>query len=98
MPGKCHYCRKPTAQYCKNCGHYICKDVKCLVIFLGTYVILYFPLLEGLYGRTLGKRLFRIRVVRNGGVAIGMKEAFLLRMSMYLEILIVDSLFIPFLT
>ncbi|MEJ2247000.1 MAG: RDD family protein [Acidobacteriota bacterium] len=65
-------------------------------IFIGAFVILYFPLLEGLYGRTLGKRLFRLRVVRDGGVAIGMKEAFLRRISMYIKILTIDALFIPF--
>ena len=54
------------------------------------------PLLEGLFGRTPGKRLSRLRVVRDGGVAIGMKEAFLRRISMYLKILTIDALFIPF--
>jgi len=65
-------------------------------IFMGAIGILYFPVLEGLYGQTLGKRLLGLRVVREGGIAIGLKEAFLRRISLYLKILPIDALFIPF--
>lgn len=65
-------------------------------ISTGAIGILYFPVLEGLYGQTLGKRLLGLRVVREGGIAIGLKEAFLRRISLYLKILPIDALFIPF--
>ena len=62
---------------------------------VGTF-LLYFPILEGRYGRTLGKRLLGLRVVRENGTSIGFKEAFLRRLSFYFEFIAIDALFIPF--
>ena len=62
---------------------------------VGTF-LLYFPILEGRYGRTLGKRLLGLRVVRENGTSIGFKEAFLRRLPFYFEFIPIDALFIPF--
>lgn len=62
---------------------------------VGTF-LLYFPILEGRYGRTLGKRLLGLRVVRENGISIGFKEAFLRRLPFYFEFIAIDALFIPF--
>ena len=70
------------------------------VAFLGGValglVLLYFPILEGRFGRTVGKRLFGMRVLKEDGTPIGYKEAFLRRLSFYFEFLVIDALFIPF--
>jgi len=58
--------------------------------------IFYFPLLEAHYGKTLGKHLMRIRVVRENGSAIGLGQAFVRRLSFYFDMLWVDALFIFF--
>ncbi len=58
--------------------------------------LLYFPILEARFGQTVGKRLFGLRVLKENGLPIGYKEAFLRRLSFYFEILPVDALFIPF--
>lgn len=62
---------------------------------VGTF-LLYFPILEGRYGRTLGKRLLGLRVVRENGTSIGFKEAFLRRLPFYFDFIAIDALFIPF--
>jgi uncharacterized RDD family membrane protein YckC len=59
-------------------------------------ILLYFPVLEARFGQTAGKRLLRLRVLKENGLPIGYKEAFLRRLSFYFEILPVDALFIPF--
>jgi uncharacterized RDD family membrane protein YckC len=59
-------------------------------------LVLYFPILEGRFGQTLGKRLLRLRVLKETGLPIGYKEAFLRRLSLYLEIIAVDALFVLF--
>ncbi len=59
-------------------------------------IVLYFPLLEGRFGQTLGKRLLKLRVLGTNGLPIGYKEAFIRRLSYYFEIFWVDTLFIPF--
>jgi uncharacterized RDD family membrane protein YckC len=59
-------------------------------------VLLYFPLLEGRFGQTLGKRLLGLRVVKESGTAIGYKEAFMRRLSFYFDFVALDALFIPF--
>ena len=58
--------------------------------------IFYFPLLEAHYGRTLGKHLMRIRVVRESGSPIGLGQAFVRRLSFYFDMLWVDALFVFF--
>jgi uncharacterized RDD family membrane protein YckC len=62
------------------------------------FILLYFPLLEARFGQTLGKRLFRLRVLREDGLPIGYKEAILRRLSFYFEFIFIDALFIPFTT
>ncbi len=59
-------------------------------------ILLYFPILEGRFGQTLGKRLLGIWVLQETGLPIGYKQALLRRLSYYFEILLVDALFIPF--
>ena len=58
--------------------------------------IFYFPLLEAHYGKTLGKHLMRIRVLRENGAPIGLGQAFVRRLSLYFDMLWIDALFIPF--
>lgn len=58
--------------------------------------IFYFPLLEAHYGRTLGKHLMRVRVVRESGSPIGLGQAFVRRLSFYFDMLWVDALFVFF--
>lgn len=62
---------------------------------IGT-ILLYFPVQEGRFGQTFGKRLIGLWVLREDGLPIGYKEALLRRLSFYFEILAVDALFIPF--
>lgn len=69
--------------------------IGCMVAMVGG-LFLYFPLLEARFGRTLGKRLLGLRVLKENGLPIGYKEAFLRRLSFYFDILPVDALFIPF--
>lgn len=58
--------------------------------------LLYFPLLEGRFGQTLGKRMLGLRVLKENGLPIGFREAFLRRLSYYFEFLPIDALFIFF--
>ncbi|MBU0692264.1 RDD family protein [bacterium] len=67
-----------------------------VVLGTGALFLLYFPILEAQFGQTLGKRLLGLRVLKERKTAIGMKEAFLRRLSYYVEILALDALFIPF--
>ena len=71
-----------------------------LLIALGlaivSMILLYFPILEGRFGRTVGKSLLKLRVLKENGLPVGYKEAFLRRLSFYFEIIAVDALFIPF--
>lgn len=59
-------------------------------------ILLYFPILEGRFGQTLGKRLLGLRTVRDTGIAIGYKEAFIRRLPYYFDFLILDALFVFF--
>jgi uncharacterized RDD family membrane protein YckC len=63
----------------------------CIAAALG-----YFPLLEGRFGRTLGKRLFGLRVLSEDGLPVSYWQAFLRRLSLYLEVLPLEVLFVPF--
>ena len=59
-------------------------------------IMVYFPLLEGRFGQTLGKRLFGLVVRSEDGLPAGYGKAILRRISFYFEILPIDALFIPF--
>lgn len=56
----------------------------------------YFPLLEARFGKTFGKHLMKLRVIRENGAPIGLGQAFVRRLSLYFEMLLLDALFIPF--
>jgi uncharacterized RDD family membrane protein YckC len=70
------------------------------VAILGVGVALslavYFPLLEGRFGKTFGKHLLGLRVRTEEGAEIGYGAAFLRRLSLYFEILVLDAIFVPF--
>jgi len=74
---------------------WIALAVSCALSTVGI-ILLYFPILEGRFGWTPGKRLFGLHVLKENGLPIGYKEAFLRRISFYFEVLPVDALFIPF--
>jgi len=59
-------------------------------------ILAYFPLLEGRFGQTLGKRLFGLVVRSEDGLPATYGKALLRRISFYFEILPIDALFIPF--
>jgi uncharacterized RDD family membrane protein YckC len=59
-------------------------------------ILVYFPLLEGRFGQTLGKRLLGLRVRSEDGLPASYWQAFLRRLSFYFEILPIEALFIPF--
>ena len=67
-----------------------------VILALGGVFIFYFPLLESHYGKTLGKHLMGIRVLRENGAPIGLGQAFVRRLSLFFEMLWIDALFIPF--
>ncbi len=77
-------------------GMMIAGSIGFILAALGV-ILLYFPILEGRFGVTPGKRLFGLAVVRENGLPIGYKEAFLRNLSYYLsEFLPLDALFVPF--
>jgi uncharacterized RDD family membrane protein YckC len=59
-------------------------------------IMVYFPLLEGRFGQTLGKRLLGIVVRAEDGLPAGYWQTFQRRLSFYFELLPFDALFIPF--
>jgi uncharacterized RDD family membrane protein YckC len=59
-------------------------------------MLLYFPILEGRFGQTLGKRLLGMRVLKENGLPVGYREAFVRRISFYFDIFPFDAMFIPF--
>jgi len=63
--------------------------------FIGV-ALLYFPLLEARFGKTLGKRFMRIRVIRENGGNISVGQGFVRRLALYFELLVPDAIFIPF--
>ncbi|MBZ0263543.1 RDD family protein [bacterium] len=58
--------------------------------------VFYFPILEHMYGWTLGKRVMGIRVLREDGTPISLGEGFIRRLSFYFDIITLDSIFILF--
>lgn len=67
----------------------------CALAALGVYAF-YFPLFESRFGRTPGKQQMKIRVIRENGAPISLGQAFVRRLSMYFEFLVIDALFVPF--
>lgn len=71
-----------------------------LMVFFGLalfgFSVIYFPLLEARFGRTLGKQMMRIRVVDENGRPIRLSQAIIRRLSYYFDLLLVDAIFIPF--
>jgi uncharacterized RDD family membrane protein YckC len=59
-------------------------------------ILLYFPLLEGRFGQTLGKRLLGLRVRSEDGLPASYVQTFLRRLSFYFEIFPLEALFLPF--
>lgn len=58
--------------------------------------LVYFPLLEARFGRTFGKHIMKIRVVDESGRPIRAGQAIVRRLSYYFDLLVLDSIFIPF--
>jgi uncharacterized RDD family membrane protein YckC len=58
-------------------------------------ILVYFPLLEGRFGQTLGKRLLGLRVRSEDGLPASFGQAILRRLSFYFEILPIEALFLP---
>ena len=74
---------------------WIAALVLLMVAAVGTWIF-YFPILEARFGKTAGKHLLKLRVVRENGAPIGLGQAFVRRLSLYFELLAPDALFIPF--
>jgi uncharacterized RDD family membrane protein YckC len=58
--------------------------------------IVYFPLMEAHYGRTIGKKAFGMMVVRENGSRIGWKEALIRRIPLFFQFIWIDGFFILF--
>ena len=58
--------------------------------------VLYFPVFEGHFGFTPAKRLLGLHVLSESLEPITLGQAFLRRLSLYFELLVLDSLFVPF--
>lgn len=71
-----------------------------ILVLLGLSLVgaalIYFPLSEARFGRTLGKQLMKIRVVDESGRPIRLGQAVIRRLSFFFDLTILDSLFIPF--
>jgi uncharacterized RDD family membrane protein YckC len=59
-----------------------------------TMLLAYFPILEGRFGQTLGKRLLGLRVRSEDGLPATYRQAFLRRLSFYFEIFPLEALFL----
>ena len=58
--------------------------------------VFYFPVLEKRFGKTPGKHIMGLRVRDETGAEIRWGQAFLRRISLYFEFLVLDALFVPF--
>lgn len=82
-------------------GSYVFGGLVTLIIISSalaalSIVLLYFPLLEGRFGQTLGKRVLGMRVLSENGMHIGYKQAFLRWISFHYDIFPIDALFVLF--
>jgi len=77
-------------------GLFLGLTILCASLIVGG-ILLYFPILEGRFGQTVGKKVLGLRILKENGLPSGYKEAFLRRISFYFEGgLVIDALFIPF--
>ncbi len=58
--------------------------------------IIYFPLCEARFGKTLGKHLLGLRAVQESGISLTAGKALLRRLPLYLDIFAIDALVAPF--
>lgn len=66
------------------------------LVAAGILALIYFPAFEAKLGRTPGKMLVGLHVVREDGHPIGWKEALLRRLPLFFEFFLLDALFAPF--
>jgi uncharacterized RDD family membrane protein YckC len=59
-------------------------------------ILLYFPILEGRFGQTAGKHILHLRVLKENGLPVGYKEAFLRRLAFYFKFFPIDAAFVLF--
>lgn len=69
--------------------------ISCFLAALGIF-LLYFPILEGRFGQTVGKRLVGLVVLKENGLSISYKDAFLRRLPFYFSFGALDALFVFF--
>ena len=73
--------------------------VMCFAVLAATVLVLslvYFPLLEAIWGTTIGKKLVGLCVVRENGTRIGLGAAFLRRIPCYVALFWLDAVFALF--
>ena len=58
--------------------------------------LLYFPILEARFGKTWGKKVMGLLIVKESGLSIGYKEAILRRLSFFFNVFWLDALFVFF--
>jgi uncharacterized RDD family membrane protein YckC len=59
-------------------------------------VLLYFPISKARFGKTWGKKVMGLLVVKENGLSIGYKEAILRRLSFFFNVFWLDALFMFF--
>ena len=67
-----------------------------LAVAVLALAIVYFPVLEKLFGQTVGKRLLGIVVVRENGSTLRWRDAFIRRIPFFFEFFWLDALFALF--
>ena len=67
-----------------------------VVLAVAVLSVIYFPVMEAIYGHTLGKRLVGIYVTQEKGEAVGWVPAILRRLPFLLEIFWIDAIFALF--
>ncbi len=77
-------------------GAFLLGVILCGTLSMIGVGILYFPILEARFGQTVGKRWLKLYVLKENGLPVGYKEAFLRWLPFYFEFLPIDALFIPF--
>jgi uncharacterized RDD family membrane protein YckC len=72
--------------------------VLCLLVFIGGSLTfgVYTVIAEGVWGRTFGKRLMGLRVVRESGARISLGQAVVRQLPMFLQVYWIDAFFALF--